>query len=320
MGKFTWIWSRTVVLLLLVMVFAPAVFASQSSGFIGVSGQYRYGDPVIGDPMYGIGFHGSLDHRMLLGDHALLGISAYGRVSYDLGGSGLSDLSMIDLWGTWFVGSDTLEARVDTEQSIGGYEGTPGYFMPSWQVAYRFDRGYRVLNPFVSYDGTIDASMSSNGITLGFSYAPKVELQYSASIGGGLEHVQGNIRPDILGTLALGVEGLSGYYFSWSVGTDASYRAAAVSADAAFSGTLFSLFRFSPTMQYQINVSPKIEWEYIVDANTVDADVEIAVRADVAATERFYWYVEAIGGIDGLFGGLAPVWQAQLVAGVDFSF
>lgn len=320
MRKLTWFCSRTVVSMLLMMVSASAVFASQSSGFIGVSGQYRYGDPVIGDTLYGIGFHGSLDHRMLLGDVALLGIAAYGRASYDLGGSGLSDLSMIDLRGTWFVGSDTLEARVGTEQSIGGYEGIPGYFLPSWQVAYRFDRGYRVLNPFIAYDGTVDASMLTNKITLGFSYAPKVELQYSASIGGVLEHEQGSVHPDIFGTLSLGVEGLSGYYLSWSVGTDASYRVAAVSSATAFSGTLFSVLRFSPTKRYQINVNPKIEWEYVVDTKVFDADVELAVRVDAAATERIYWYVEAIGGMGGLLGGSAAMWQAELVAGVDFSF
>jgi hypothetical protein len=303
-------------MLVCTMVF-PAILAGHSSGFVGVSAEYQDDGTVVAGQQYGFGLHGNLDHRMLLGDVAFLGLSAYGRVYYDVADQSFSDLSAVDVQGTWFVGRDTLEFGLGTAQSFAGYEDSGSSFTPSWHVTYRFDRGYRVCNPFFSYGGSYDSSVLSNGLSVGVSYAPSVELAYEAAVGGALEHDPEAVRPDVLATLSFGVEGLSGYFFSWHVYGEATYRDAAAESATGFLGHLSGSFRFAPASTYQIQIGPRFDWEYL---EGFEADVDIAVRADVSTTERVYWYVEAIAGVEGVQDSASVSWNARIVAGIDLSF
>ena len=302
-----------IIALLGILVLAP-VFGGQTTGFFGISGDYLFADDSTQE--YGVGVHGNLSHRMLLGEMGLLGLSFYGRGSYDLESSALSDYSLIDVRSTWFLGSDSLDVQLGSEQTLSGSE---SFVTPSWQVVYRFDRGRRMINPFFGYSGKVKDSLVYHGLQAGISHAPLVELSYALALEGGVEFDPEAAQPDLLGNLTLHIDGISGYFMSWRLYGSATYRHSQDSTLEGFSGNFGGGMRIAASRKFQIQITSTIPWEYLSSLDSWALDMETSIRADIASSDHLYWYVETIAKLGQLQDLSFAAWSVEIVAGIDFS-
>lgn len=308
----------SILMFCMVFVIALPLYSGQTGAFIGVSGDYRYADdPLLETHAGRVDLHGNVDHRMLLGDTGFLAVSLFGEAAYAVEDADFSDYLEASLRNSWLLGPNTLEFSLGARQSFGGYDGSEPFFIPSWAAEFRFDRGFRSLNPFVTYEGYVDDSGIYNGVRAGFVHMPAVEFRYGLSVGGTVEVVENADRPDLLGSVMGSVDGLSGYFLNWSVQADATYRDSTDAAAEGFSGNLLGTVRIAPSRSFQIQVTPSLHWTYLIAGNTWDVGMETALRSDFTATDHLFWYVETVGTMDRLESGSPHPWSVRVSSGVD---
>jgi hypothetical protein len=306
-----------IVLGILVFAFVQSISA-QPTVFLGAFGDYAYTDyPTThsGD----IGIHGNFDYRTLIGSVGYFNLTAFGEISIDPTDSAFSDYLAVDAHGLWYAGDNDVEVTIGSESSFAGYNGYEAYWSPHWELAYRIQRGRTSINPRITYSGYATSTHISHGAQLGITRAPKVELEYSIALGGGIDTYTDTNQTDVFATLNYAINGLSGYFLSWNVLGSSTYRASKDSEREGLSGSLSAQATLTPSSTLQLRFSPTWYWEYLTSAEQWDQGWDISARADVAVSGHVYCYAGPSVVIGRMMDPNDAPWSVQLTAGVDVS-
>lgn len=298
--------------LLLTMIIVIFPISGQSSAFVGVFGDYETATEAVG-----AGIQGSYDYRTSVGSSGYLKFTTLGELSYDFPSSDISDLFSVDIENIWFMDEDELAISLGSQFSLSGYDGTTAYFTPDWDLTYRIFRGYRSVNPSFSYYGYATDSQLYNGVQIAIEHAPKVELSYDLSLGGGLDSYYDANRPDFLMNLATGIHGLVGYSINWDMWGETSYRFSDEDTREGFYGSIAGQLMVTPSRLFQVYLAPAWYWSYLTVTETWDMSIEIAARADLALEDSIYLYFGPSFTMDHIQDSPQLETSAAITIGID---
>jgi hypothetical protein len=302
--------SKAIVIVCFILTALITTLSAQTTGFIGIQGLYD-----ITEEMASIGLRGNLDYRTLISPDWYVHAALSGEGKTDTNFTSTSDRLLMQLDSTWFLSDDELRAAVTTEASIGGNEESAPNISPDWDLTYRKFFDYRSVNPYVTYRGFSTTEQIMNGLEIGFSYAPKVELSYTIGISGGFDTYLASGDSDLLASLDLKLSHLIGFAGNLTAYGSFTYRASEEDTREGLSGTLRAEFSYTPTRKLQIHAAPAWYWEYLTLLNQWNFSGEFALRTDIEITQWLYGYLSSSVSVSP-----DALWDFQVTIGTDIAW
>lgn len=304
-------------LLCCMMLLIMLPLGASTSWYVGTYGDYRLDADGLTDEHTARGaVKLNFDYRTMLGDTGYLAAVSYGELRYDVLNMYLSDYISTTVDSSIYLESGELQASLRVDLSLLGNDVLP-YITPAWSLGYRMERGFRSLNPSVTYSGWMSDTVLSNGITVGFSHAPIVELRYSAALGAALDMQRDSGLTDLDISVQAAVDGLVGYLIDWSLYGSFGYLQPADPTVATISPAIGASIRLTPSKTFQFMLSPQLQAVYLLATSLWDVELDATARCDVALGERVYWYAESNVATDLV---ALSVTSFRVTSGVDVAF
>ena len=305
--------NRHLISLSLVLLVILSPLRAQTSTFVGILGTLDVPSNQIN-----LGARGNIEYRTQVDTLGSLKISSYGEVLYNTEQQSFTDMLTAGIESIWYLHDDELLASLGSQFSLLGNEDSNPYWVPDWNISYHMFRGYRSYNPFISYSGYATKSQIYNGIQLGFSYSPRVELTYTLAAEGGFDSSFDSNQQDTIASLEFAISGLVGYYMNWEIGADVTWRE---SSDVTQEGLNISLagnttLAFSRWLQVQI--AQNFRGTYVSHTRIWEMAAELIVRVDTAISNHIYLYASPTITFSNLLDSATPTMIFTL--GVDVGF
>ncbi|MGM0432962.1 MAG: hypothetical protein ACQEQU_09640 [Spirochaetota bacterium] len=310
-------------LLTVLYFFLPSTLsASDHSLFIGTFGEYQLtGSPdEQSESSYDFGTYGFYNFRSFLENGDYVTAKASASLSGLSPERDLHDSKRLELGYNAQIGDSSLEFNTSLTSSF-----LPeSYINPTWKTVYRMQRGREEINPSLAYRGGYVNSEGSPAHhyhegEIGFSYSPTVELSTRTLLYTGVDlWIESGQRDEFVG-LQQELNGLLGYFFTWSLTGNLDYTRSDVATTHKAAGSITGQVEWSPSRKVTLSASPLLELAYLPDSGTWNTSIEGLLRVDYVIRDGLFVYTEGAtsrshNGADG-----TTPWSATITGGIDLS-
>jgi hypothetical protein len=329
------IFSITALMFFLFLWSLPAASPTLIVGTFIDTGAYKV-EGTEGRQEIDFGLSGNMGYRFSLGNRGYTvlngGVLLSGiRAAAESGGKPF-DSEYLDLKMMLPAGDNSVEFDSSVEASLlGGAAGGTGV-APSWELRYRFERGRRKVRPYIGYIGdyryreTGDSGRYSSGAAAGFDYSPLIEKAWALEVKGLWErygeqqNTDGDVREDLLITLAGKGDFIPALFWNFSVSPSFTYRTSTMEGKAALEMEVPASVGWTPLRWWSFQLDAAARPVHYLESGETDASWRGSLRIDRSFEGGLFFYLEGGGSGTVSEAAMRESWEWFVRLGVDISF